>query len=200
MEDYVKGSISGIAQAVSGHPFDTIKVLKQNNIKYKFNLYNLYKGLSFPLLTNSVIIGTQFYMYHNHSALLTGFISGLMIAPVDYFKIQKQINPDYKYKLKIPSGLHLTILREGLSMPIYFNSYYWLNEKINNSFLSGGVAGILSWLIPYPIDTIKTRVQCGNNLVDSIKMKNYWKGLPFCLLRAFLVNGTGFYCSEKIKF
>lgn len=200
MEDYLKGSVSGIAQALSGHPFDTVKVLKQNNIKYNFDIRNLYKGLSFPLFTNSIIIGTQFYLYHNYNSFITGIVSGLMIAPVDYFKIQKQINPNYKYKLKMPLGLHATVLRETFSIPIYFNSFYWLNNKLNNSFLSGGIAGILSWLIPYPIDTIKTRVQSGISLKESIKIGKYWRGLHFCLFRAFLVNGAGFYCSEKIKF
>ena len=200
MEDYIKGSVSGIAQALSGHPFDTIKVLKQNNIKYNFNIRNLYKGLIFPLLTNSIIIGTQFYLYHNNSSFTAGVISGFMIAPVDYFKIQKQINPNYKYKLKIPLGLHTTVFRESISIPIYFNSYYFLNNKLNNSFISGGIAGILSWFIPYPIDTIKTRVQSGISLKESIKIGKYWRGLQFCLMRAFLVNGAGFYCSEKIKF
>ena len=62
---------------------------------------------------------------------------------------------------------------------------------INNSFISGGIAGILSWLIPYPIDTIKSRIQIGYSLKKSIKLGNYYKGLNFCLLRAFLVNGIG---------
>jgi len=96
-------------------------------------------------------------------------------------------------------GLNITILREMISIPIYFNSYYLINEKINNSFLSGGAAGILSWLIPYPIDTIKTRMQVGYSFKRSIMMGNYMKGLPLCLFRGFLANGVGFYSVEKLK-
>ena len=41
--------------------------------------------------------------------------------------------------------------------------------QINNTFISGGIAGMLSWLIPYPIDTIKSRIQMGYSLKESIK-------------------------------
>ncbi len=201
MEDYLKGSVSGIAQIISGHPFDTIKVLKQNNIKFNYNfnnIKNLYKGITFPLVSNSVIIGSQFYFYHNHSGLLAGIVSGLIVAPVDYMKIQKQTIKNYKYKLVKPLGINITIFRESIAIPIYFNSYYYLNEKINIPFLSGGIAGMLSWLIPYPIDTVKSRMQLGLSFEKSLKLGKYWKGLPFCLLRAFIVNGIGFYCVEKM--
>lgn len=201
MNDYYKGAISGIAQTLSGHPFDTIKVLKQNNIQPKLSfrkIINYYKGITFPLLSNSFIIGSQFYIYHNYSGLLAGIVSGIMITPIDYFKTQKQINKNYRYKIEKPLGLSVTIMRESISIPIYFNSYYYINEKIDNSFISGGIAGILSWLIPYPIDTIKSRIQIGYSLKESIKLGNYYKGLKFCLLRAFLVNSTGFYCAKNI--
>ena len=203
MDDYYKGAISGIAQTLSGHPFDTIKVLKQNNIHHELSfrkIINYYKGITFPLLSNSIIIGSQFYIYHNYSGLLAGIVSGIMITPIDYFKTQKQINKNYKYKIEKPLGLSATIMRESISIPIYFSSYYYINEKIDNSFISGGIAGILSWLIPYPIDTIKSRIQIGYSLKKSIKLGNYYKGLNFCLLRAFLVNGIGFYCAKNINF
>jgi hypothetical protein len=199
MDDFKKGVVSGIAQTLSGHPFDTIKVYKQNNLNFKFNIYQMYKGILFPLISNTFIVGSQFYIYHNYSSILAGFISGLMITPIDYFKTQKQINKDYKYKLTIPKGLNITITREVFAVPIYFNSYYYINNKINNPFISGGISGILSWLIPYPIDTIKSRIQSGISLKKSLKMKNYYKGLNFCLFRAFLVNGIGFFCLEKIN-
>lgn len=203
MNDYYKGALSGIAQTLSGHPFDTIKVLKQNNIHPKNtikNFLNYYKGITFPLLSNSVVIGSQFYIYHNHSGLLAGIVSGLMITPIDYFKTQKQIVKNYKYKIERPLGFGVTVMRESIGIPIYFNSYYYINDKINNSFISGGIAGMLSWLIPYPIDTIKSRIQMGYSLKESIKLGNYTRGLKFCLLRAFVVNSVGFYCAENINF
>jgi len=200
MKEYEKGIISGIGQTLSGHPFDTLKVIRQNKLSTNnINLKRLYKGLTFPLISNATIMSTQYYFYHNHSGILAGIISGMMIGPIDYFKIQKQISKNYKYKLKMPLGMSATILRETLAVPIYFNSYYKLNEKLNNSFISGGLAGALSWLIPYPIDTIKSRMQVGYNLKESIKMGNYSGGLLVCLIRGFLANGVGFALVEKLN-
>ena len=200
MKEYEKGIISGIGQSLSGHPFDTLKVIKQNNLPIKnINFKRLYKGLAFPLMSNAMIMSSQYYFYHNHSGILAGIISGMMIGPIDYFKVQKQISKNYKYKLNMPLGMTPTILRETLAVPIYFNSYYKLNEKLNNSFVSGGVAGALSWLIPYPIDTIKSRMQVGYNLKESIKMGNYTRGLVICLIRGFIANGVGFALVEKLN-
>ena len=200
MNDCEKGIISGIGQTLSGHPFDTLKVIRQNKIVVEnMNLKRLYKGLTFPLMSNAAIMSSQYYFYHNHSGLLSGIISGMMIGPIDYFKIQKQVNKDYKYTFKRPLGMSATIMRETLSVPIYFNTYYKVNKEINNSFLSGGIAGALSWLIAYPIDTIKTRMQVGYNLKNSIKMGNYTRGLSICLMRGFIANGVGFSLVERLK-
>jgi hypothetical protein len=200
MKEYEKGIISGIGQSLSGHPFDTLKVKKQNNLPIKnINLKRLYKGLTFPLMSNAVIMSSQYYFYHNHSGILAGIISGMMIGPIDYLKVQKQISKNYKYKLRMPLGMNASILRETLAVPIYFNSYYKLNEKLNNSFISGGLAGVLSWLIPYPIDTIKSRMHAGYNFKDSIKMGNFSRGLSICLMRGFVANGVGFSLVEKLK-
>ena len=43
MNDYFVGSISGIAQTITGHPFDTLKVKRQNNIPLKYNFKRLYR-------------------------------------------------------------------------------------------------------------------------------------------------------------
>ena len=127
MNDCEKGIISGIGQTLSGHPFDTLKVIKQNNLPMKnINVKRLYKGLTFPLISNATIMSSQYYFYHNHSGILAGIISGLMIGPIDYFKIQKQISKNYKYKLSMPLGMNASIMRETLAVPIYFNSYFFI--------------------------------------------------------------------------
>ena len=121
MDEYIKGSVGGIVQILSGHPFDTMKVQQQNNMNIQTkNIIQLYKGISFPLITNSIVIGSQFYLYHNYSSIIAGIVSGLMITPIDYFKIQKQTNINYKYKIKIPKGYNITLMRETLAVPIYF--------------------------------------------------------------------------------
>lgn len=202
MSYFISGAFSGIGQAIVGHPFDTIKVLKQQNIKINRNnlkINNLYKGFKYPLISNIFLIGTQFHSYHNYGSVITGILSGLILTPIDYYKIQNQINfNNKKINFKIPKGFGITILREMIALKIYFDSFYYFNKKLNNPFIAGGLSGIFSWLIPYPIDTIKTRIQTNNTLKKSILLGNYYNGLSFCLTRAFLVNGIGFYCANKI--
>ena len=52
-----------------------------------------------------------------------------------------------------------------------------------NNLISGGLAGITSWTITYPIDTIKTRIQ-NISFSKAIKQYNLFKGLSVSLLRA----------------
>lgn len=78
--------------------------------------------------------------------------------------------------------------------------------------LSGGLAGLSSWVIGYPIDYIKTKIQSQD--LDEKKYKNAWdcfmknyrkhglkrftRGLVTVSLRAFPVNAVGFTVEEKI--
>ena len=73
------------------------------------------------------------------------------------------------------------------------------NEINYHPLISGGVAGALSWLFTYPIDTVKTRVQSNISIKKAIMLKNYWNGISIALSRAFIVNGVGFYVAENVK-
>ena len=61
--------------------------------------------------------------------------------------------------------------------------------------MSGGIAGINSWLITYPIDTLKSRKQLNPNktIYELYKIGNLFNGLTITLIRAFIVNGFSFY-------
>jgi solute carrier family 25 (mitochondrial carnitine/acylcarnitine transporter), member 20/29 len=207
MESFIAGTISGIAQIISGHPFDTLKVLMQTDTKIKkespFKLLtykNLYRGISGPLLTNAFVIGTQFHYYHKYNSIIAGIVSGIIMTPIDFFKIQKQVNKknfiNKNILITLIKGYPITILREVSSLSIYFNTYYYLKENTDNVFLSGGIAGILSWIPTYPIDTLKTRIQQGISLKKSLKMNRLFSGFSMCITRAFIVNSIGFYFAE----
>ena len=67
-----------------------------------------------------------------------------------------------------------------------------------NSYLSGGICGVTSWTVTYPIDTIKTRQAFHNiSFIDACKQGSFWKGYLTCALRAFFVNSAGFYVYDK---
>ena len=67
-------------------------------------------------------------------------------------------------------------------------------------FLSGSLAGTISWFITYPVDTIKTRLQNNSckTIKEAIKKGNLFTGLNLCLIRAFIVNGVNFSVYEFV--
>ena len=196
MNDTIAGVASGAVQTVIGHPFDTMKVWKQRD--QKRDVRNVFRGLSFPLASNSIITGIQFaahsYMYsHTNndiaSGAFSGVFTGLLTAPVDKHKLRLQFGrPTYL-------GIGACLSREIPAGAIYFGSYGALREREVPVVVSGAIAGVSSWLFSYPMDVYKTNVQTGN----PTKQIFITRGLGFYLARAFLVNGVGFYAYEQIK-
>ena len=214
--DFLNGIIVGIVQTLSGHPFDTLKVLKQTSskkINYKtLGIRNIYRGMLYPMIGSGIYNSVQFGSYQyiqtkidNNiiAGLSAGFLAGIILCPIDVLKIKKQINNTKK--VNIFRSLHISCIRESLSTLIYFESYYksiqYLGEKNEkNSFLSGGIAGVLSWFFIYPIDIVKIRIQsyqC-HSIQNAIQYGNLWNGITFCLVRAFIVNGSGFVAYNKL--
>ncbi|XP_014471271.1 PREDICTED: mitochondrial basic amino acids transporter-like isoform X2 [Dinoponera quadriceps] len=108
-------------------------------------------------------------------------------------------------------GLGITFLREGPSYGVYFVTYEMLTRTPSNQpistfhmLLAGGLAGSASWVISYPVDVIKSRVQAesGNRyssswdcLKKSVRAEGYtclFRGLNSTILRAFPMNAATF--------
>ena len=212
MDEFIYGGIVGSVQTIIGHPLDTIKVLIQNKQCINYNFKRLYFGITYPLISS--IINHSFMFYFNDYFLVndnhfkSGFITGFICTPIintfDILKIKyqtksnKNINKIILYSEK---GFSATIIRESVGCSLYFGSYNYLRDRNYNSFISGSTAGTISWLLTYPIDVVKTRIQSGlvNNWSDAIKKGNLFKGLPVCLGRSFIVNGFAFSAYDYLK-
>ena len=195
---FISGIASGIAQTILGHPLDTIKVKLQNSHTFNYSLLKSTKilnGITPVLLTNSLLTGIQFYSYINYPPIIVGLISALLTTPIEYYKIQKQMYG--KYPKTIPTGFGITFARETIGLNSYFKLQEYL-EKPYGIFISGGIAGSTSWFLTYQIDTIKTRIQAGDNFITAYNKGNFNKGLIFCLSRAFLVNSFGFLAAKYV--
>ena len=211
--EFFNGFIVGSVQTICGHPLDTFKTNIQSGSK--LNIYKIYNGLSYPFLTNSIVNSIMFgsFSYINDkvnnsfiSGLLAGVIISPIVSPIDKFKIDRQLNKKGFIYNNIFRGLNITTARESIGTAIYFSSYNYLKENNffegdKNIMMSGGIAGSLSWLLTYPIDVIKTRIQGGidKNIFRAYNRGQLFKGLGVCLIRSFFVNGIGFYIYKKIK-
>jgi len=227
-KEYLYGNIFGISQVIVGYPFDTLKTNIQNGQTIKLFLHNpklLYRGVTVPLVMTSLGTSIMFGNYEYFCSktgnnflggMITGVIGSFIITPFDYRKnhlqtASRNITSQLSSHRSLPlsqliklyyTGLGYTIARETISMPVYFTTYEYLST-VTNPFLAGGIAGMTSWFITYPIDTMKTRKQLNKDknikILELIKQGNLYNGLSITLLRAFIVNSTCFYLYEFVK-
>jgi solute carrier family 25 carnitine/acylcarnitine transporter 20/29 len=119
-------------------------------------------------------------------------------------------------------------MREVPSIAAQFAAYEYLkaaflrhsqSEKLSlhQVMITGGLAGMFCWLVSYPQDIIKTRLQldpsyklrsslsdggfwnCTKAIYRYDGMKGFFQGLTPCLIRAYLANAIGFFIYEEIK-
>jgi solute carrier family 25 carnitine/acylcarnitine transporter 20/29 len=220
LDSYLKGCVSGMFGITISHPIDTIKTVYQSGIKIKYSFFNLYKGITSPLigvgLEKALVFGTYQYLRDNNvnvpmSGAISGFIATFIVTPYERLKILKQtsqntsllINPIFLYK-----GFSATFTREVPGFAIYFSTYHYLKEYyfgINDgitklspefSFLFGGLSGSMAWLFIYPQDRIKTIIQSSTNndkKITTIVKDTYKNGG----LKSFY-SGFGFAISRAI--
>ena len=182
--------LAGISQSVIGHPYDTIKTLKQmNNKKKNLDILKdvlknngvryMYRGFIPPLiggcLQNCILfssedISNKYIKNSFNSGFIAGSVTAVVISPFELIKSKLQVNKDTNIEkiisekgFKYFKGVHLTVLRDSIGYGIYFASYKFLQEKYNNPLINGGIAGTLSWIYSYPIDVVKTKYKLSNN-------------------------------------
>jgi len=211
MNPYVAGGVSGICGAVVGHPFDTVKSNHQVNRHVDRSMRTLFKGsisaTLIAVLTNSLTFGcTESIEKITNNYFVSGFITGglnsLLINPLEYRKIQYQIWGKSGGR-EIFRGLQACFVRESIAWSVYFGVYHYLRDRDQHPAVAGAIVGPLSWFITYPIDVLKTKIQsttCNSTYVQIIKTtqrKEFYAGLSYCLMRAFVVNAITFPLYEE---
>ena len=212
--------------------FSCIKSIKKTGYK------SFYRGVSSPLVGSLFTNVKTFYLYswcnkYTSNYLVSGSITGLGLAiietPTDLIKSRMQINQNLSYKETIKEitgsnynnnnnykklykglykGLNITMLRNSISVGLYFWGYentkkIFSNEYIG-TFIGGSVAGLCCWGPNYPMDNIKTRIQTDTTgkykgIIDCIKKtstKQLYKGFIPCVTRSMIVNPFVFLAYE----
>lgn len=119
-------------------------------------------------------------------------------------------------------GLNATLLRDGIPHGVWFVTYEWskcYGEKVYDAkspfipLASGAFAATVSWLIGYPADLIKTRLQANPSGSDTILetarklvseangrvFQGLYRGLGLKLCRAVPGSMIGFSVYEAVK-
>ena len=221
MDTVLAGIVSGVVQTVIGHPLDTMKVWKQNSQPITLCPRAIYRGFAYPLATGSILTSIQFstaafarqhimgftastITHDPYVEFLAGSFSGvfvgLAISPFDRYKIAAQSlasAPRY--------GLMACLVREIPASGLYFGAYAGARAQDIPVLAAGSIAGVASWSLTYPLDLIKTQIQSGEIASVRAGLRDMWcgrtkpfSGITFCLTRAMLVNGLGFYVYEMM--
>ena len=113
-------------------------------------------------------------------------------------------------------GFRIMAMRDLPASSVYFYLYHEIGAKIahaltgqlptkacelTSNLLAGGLAGVLSWLVIFPLDVLKSNLQmdhnrsrytgiwhCARTLYSSAGLSVFYAGLLPCLLRAFSTN------------
>jgi solute carrier family 25 carnitine/acylcarnitine transporter 20/29 len=229
--DFIYGMCGGTLGTFISHPFDTIKTRiqsnKVNSIMQAIKLKNLYSGITPPMigimLEKSIVFGfynkSKEYGYSTFwSGIIGGFMSTLIVTPVDRVKIIFQ-NKEKLSLIKISTlyrGFIPTVCRETPGFGIYFSTYQYLttnynkNNELYKSFCFGSMSGLNAWIFIYPSDLIKTKMQsnslCLHETIKSIYydtlhigLHNFYKGFKLAILRAMPLHGGVFLGYELSK-
>jgi len=185
------------------------------------------------LFTNQDALSSHFF-----SGMIAGFTQSFICSPVELTKTRLQIQADQggpaKYRGSVDClkqiyrseglkgifrGQLCTIYREAPAFGAYFVSFEvfsrFLSGTRNSSeasslaiFLAGGLAGMTSWAISYPVDVIKSRIQsdgafgparytgivdCARQSVREEGLGVFSRGLNSALIRAFPTNAATFF-------
>ncbi|VDK56640.1 unnamed protein product [Anisakis simplex] len=266
---YLAGLASGVAGALAGHPLDTVKVrlqtqsqLEQLDARYRgtwhclFTMFKkegtraLFKGLSSPLLSltviNSIAFGTYgntLKLFNDQRSLTTHLIAGgvaglaqtIVISPTELLKLRMQVQIEGTKKeysspidcirkltrrygvLHLYRGMQATIFRDIPSYGVWFAAYDRIGRSMsdddrleslnaNGLLIAGGIAGVLSWLVNYPVDVIKTKFQSDDKFktyAETVRFtyrtegyRGFFAGLNSTLIRAFPANAAIFFAAE----
>ncbi|KAJ1936058.1 hypothetical protein FBU59_005180, partial [Linderina macrospora] len=122
--------------------------------------------------------------------------------------------------LGLYSGLQLHIIRDMGGTAIYFASYETVKEALRRltgsdhtgpltHMLAGGTCGVVSWLIIFPVDLVKSTMQsqilkprsawafqsswqCARDIYAKLGVSGLYRGISVSLIRAFPLHGLNF--------
>lgn len=212
MNDYIAGLGVGLNQVIIGHPFDTLKILIQNNKKYTISFTNMYRGWQPPffnsILYNSIIFSLygKINNYVNNS-FYSGILIGSILSPVmfitDSYKIRYQLNNNKNFKFKdviYNYGKISSLTKDSLQIGLYFGFYNLFNEYFNNILISGALSGALTNTFLYPLDFIKNNQIAKNiSFKEVINLNFRFNGYSLMIIRSIILGSTNFYIYEKLK-
>lgn len=164
------------------------------------------------------------------AGMIAAVPQAMILGPTDLLKIRMQMDSTHYRHVgdcltkcvksggisSLFQGTVCTILRDIPAIGSYFTSYTYCKrnfakfsniDEVSSSFLSGAVAGTISWIVTYPLDVAKTTIQTIDSSIPAHErnigfvlkklyknngLKNMYRGLGTSILRSLPVNAVVF--------
>jgi len=165
---------------------------------------------------------------------VSGITGTFVVGPAELVKIRVQVAKEHLHKsefirtlnvarniysgegiMGFTRGFRVTLIREVPCIALYFGLYDYCKKQFRSKdgqlsiigqLTAGGIAGSGSWVLTYPLDVLKTRMQasgdhstltgCSKHLWATRGLRGFYSGVVPCAVRAFPVNAVIFAIYE----
>jgi solute carrier family 25 (mitochondrial carnitine/acylcarnitine transporter), member 20/29 len=154
-----------------------------------------------------------------------GVLQSFLMSPVEFVKVSAQIQQAgaaplsaremaVRLSANVHTGLGATLLRDGIPHGVWFVGYEAAKRRLQQPdmfgtasavppLLAGAFAATVAWVVGYPADLIKTRLQSGAATGGIRATAQQWvglyRGLGLKLVRAVPASMIGFGAYEYVK-
>lgn len=232
------GLFQGITRVSISYPADVVKIQMQKQlftttsetIKHiiKNDIKKFYRGSSISFVTIGLERSLQYYYLEKINKKYNPFLSGFIVSlassiynlPMQYLTTNIALlnkGTDVKHFIKqttykdLYKGYCIETPKNVFGSTIYLGTYFKLRSMTNDSTLYpyfGGISGMMTWILIFPIDTIKTEYQTTKNIhlsnliysrLNNGGIKSFYKGLTPVVIRTFPSAFAGMYMYEKVR-
>lgn len=207
--NHIEGSIIKASETFLLFPFHHIIHRKQlglinNNLTFS----NLYKGISFQLVSSSINRGLDIWLFQNSNSILEASLYSSLCKTITYplhtTEIYYQINNKIPKLNKLYNGFPIYTLTNIASFNIWINSLKiydsilpYESDVKQKQFLVGFLSGLTTDVIVHPLKVIKTNLQ--NNTFKYNQLLNipfYYRGMHYkILLSGFQTAYFNMFCN-----
>jgi len=187
------GVLTASFQTIVGYPLETIKTRLQASSSV-FSRRGLYRGCASPFMVQLCVHPMFFGVYRSLreadmspsvAGAGAGMLGGIMVNPVEVRKTRVQAglttiptHPGGWWRI----GMAATCARDAVGSAVYWHVFEGME---GSPIWKGGCAGVMSWIVSYPIDVYKTRQQAPSQTISADKLV---LGFVVTIIRAFVVN------------